>query len=174
MWLDNTMIIREANEMDVDALVTLLRDSFRDVAERFGLTVENCPMNLAFCTEQRIRSDLERGLRYYILEQDSQLCGCVALEKAGPDVCYLERLAVLPEHRKKGYGRVLVDQIFDQARRIGAEMVEIGIIAEDTELRDWYGKFGFVYKSTKRFDHLPFVVAFMSAELNNANPTERL
>jgi len=174
MWLDDTMIVREANETDVGALVTLLRDSFRNVAERFGLTVENCPRNLAFCTEQRIRSDLERGLRYYILEQDRKPCGCVALEKASPDVCYLERLAVLPEHRKKGYGRVLVDQMFDQARRSGAKMVEIGIIAEDTELRDWYGKFGFVYKSTKRFDHLPFVVAFMSAELNNANPTERL
>jgi N-acetylglutamate synthase-like GNAT family acetyltransferase len=172
MRIDDTMVIRDANEADVSILVTLLRESFRDVAERFGLTVDNCPKNLAFCTDQRIKGDIERGLSFYILEQDDRPCGCVALEKASPDVYYLERLAVLPEHRRQGYGEALVGQIFDQARRNGAERLEIGIIAEDTELRDWYGKFGFVPKSTKRFDHLPFVVAFMSAELDNTNQTE--
>jgi hypothetical protein len=44
--------------------------------------------------------------------------------------------------------------------------VEIGIISEDIELKDWYGKFGFVQKSTRKFDHLPFIVAFMFVELN--------
>jgi N-acetylglutamate synthase-like GNAT family acetyltransferase len=167
------MIVREANETDVGALVTLLRDSFRDVAERFGLTVANCPRNLAFCTEQRIKGDVERGLSYYILEQDDGPCGCVALEKASPDVCYLERLAVLPEHRRKGYGKILVEHIFDKAAGNGSQHVEIGIIAEDTRLRNWYGKFGFILKSTKTFDHLPFEVAFMSVEVGDRKRIER-
>jgi len=173
MRIDEMMNIREANEADVGTLVTLLRESFRDVAERFELTVENCPKNLAFCTDQRIRADIERGLSYYILEQDGEPCGCVALEKASSDVCYLERLAVLPEHRRKGYGKMLVEHIFDEAAGNGSQRVEIGIIAEDTKLRNWYGKFGFVPKSTKTFDHLPFVVAFMSAEIGDRNKTER-
>lgn len=42
------MIIREANEEDIGVLVTLIRSSFRDVPERFELTVENCPKYVAF------------------------------------------------------------------------------------------------------------------------------
>jgi N-acetylglutamate synthase-like GNAT family acetyltransferase len=167
------MIIRDVNKADVGTLVTLLRESFRDVAERFELTVDNCPKNLAFCTDQRVEADIERGLRFYIIEQDDRPCGCVALEKAGPDVCYLERLAVLPEHRRKGYGKILVEHILDKAAGSGSQRVEIGIIAEDTKLRKWYGKFGFVLKSTKTFDHLPFEVAFMSVEIGNRKRTER-
>ena len=166
------MTIRDANEGDVSTLVTLLRESFRDVAERFELTVKNCPKNLAFCTDQRVRGDIERGLSYYILEQDGEPCGCVALEKASPDVCYLERLAVLPEHRGRGYGKMLVEHIFEKASENGAQRVQIGIIAEDTKLRNWYGKFGFVLTGTKTFDHLPFVVAFMSAEIGDKNKEE--
>lgn len=169
MQIDDKMIIREANEADVGTLVNLLRESFHDVAERFDLTVENCPKNLAFCTDQRVRADIDRGLRYYILEHDGEPSGCVALEKAGPDVCYLERLAVLPEHRGRGCGKILVGHIFDKAAESGSQRVEIGIIAADTTLRNWYGKFGFVLKGTKTFDHLPFVVAFMSAEINDIN-----
>ena len=129
MRIDDPMTIREANEGDIGTLVTLLRESFRDVAERFELTVENCPKNLAFCTDQRIKGDIERGLSYYILEQDDRPCGCVALEKASPEVCYLERLAVLPEHRRKGYGKMLVEHIFDKAAENGSQHVDIGIIA---------------------------------------------
>ena len=169
MQISDTMTIREANVADVDILVSLLRESFRDVTERFELTVENCPKNLAFCTDQRITGDIERGLSYYIGEQDDRPCGCVAIEKASPEVCYLERLAVLPEDRGKGYGRMLVEHVFDKAAQNGSQRVEIGIIAEDAKLRNWYGKFGFVLKSTKTFDHLPFVVAFMAAQIGDGD-----
>ncbi len=168
------MIIRQANEADIDTLVTLLRSSFSDVAERFDLTIENCPKNLAFCTKERIKGDLAGGLRYYILEKDSRPYGCVAIEKAGPDVCYLERLAVLPQHRRKGYGKKLVNYVFDKAGKNGAKQVQIGIISEDTKLKNWYKQFGFVQKGTKKFDHLPFIVAFMSAEINDTNQMEKL
>ena len=153
-------------------MVSLLRQSFQDVAERFDLTVANCPKNLAFCTDQRIKGDFERGLSYYILEHNGEPYGCVALEKASPDVCYLERLAVLPQHRRKGYGRILVEHIFNTAAGNGSQRVEIGIIARDTKLRNWYGKFGFVLKGTKTFDHLPFVVAFMSAKIDERSKKE--
>ena len=168
------MIIRQANEADIDTLVTLLRSSFSDVAESFELTIENCPKNPAFCTKERITGDFDRGLIYYILENEGQPCGCVAIEKANPDVCYLERLAVLPRHRRKGYGKALVNHIFKLAVKKGAKKLEIGIIAEDKKLTNWYSKFGFVLKGTKKFDHLPFIVAFMSAEIGHTHLPEKL
>ena len=155
------MIIREAKRTDIDVLVNLLRSSFRDVAERFGITEENNPRSLAFCTNERIESDLEKDLTYYILEKDGRPCGCVALERAKPGVCYLMRLAVLPEHRGKGYGKMLVQHIFEKAHIIGARRVEIAMISKDTKLKKWYKKLGFIQKGTKKYDHLPFIVAFM-------------
>jgi len=89
----------------------------------------------------------------------------VALEEADPDVCYLGRLSVLPRHRRKGYGEALVNYIFDQAKTIGYRRVEIGIISKHRKLKNWYKKFGFVQKGTKKFDHLPFTVAFMYKKL---------
>jgi ribosomal protein S18 acetylase RimI-like enzyme len=159
------MVIKEATKSDIGILVDIIRKSFREVAERFELTAENCPTSPAFYTKKRIKIDFEKGLRYYTLEQDGKICGCVALEKASPDICYLERLAVLPEQRRKGYGTALVNHVFERVRQTGAEQVEIGIIAEDANRTNWYKRFGFVHKGTKKFDHLPFVVAFMSAKI---------
>ena len=159
------MIIRQANKADIDVLVTLLHNSFRDVAERFGITKENNPRSLAFCTNELIERDLEKDLTYYILEKDSRPCGCVALERAKPGVCYLMRLAVLPEHRGKGYGKMLVHHIFEKASKTGARRVEIAMISKDTKLKKWYKKLGFKQKGTKKYDHLPFIVAFMYKEL---------
>ncbi|MDH3803758.1 MAG: GNAT family N-acetyltransferase, partial [Deltaproteobacteria bacterium] len=88
-----------------------------------------------------------------------------ALEKANPDLCYLERLGILPQSRQKGFGKALVDHVFAEARALGAKQISIGIISDDTELKLWYQRIGFVEKETKEFAHLPFLVTFMSYEL---------
>ena len=79
-----------------------------------------------------------------------------------------------PNTEEKGYGKILVEHVFDKAAGNGSQRVEIGIIAEDTKLRNWYGKFGFALESKKKFDHLPFVVAFMAAEIGDRNKVETL
>lgn len=159
------MQIRNANSREVPVLSALIRDAFRNVAEAFGLTRENCPKHPSNCTDEWIENDLERGVIYYLLEKDGISAGCVALEKAGPDLCYLERLAVLPEYRRNGYGKALVHHVFAQARGLGAQKISIGIIADDTNLKRWYKKLGFVEIETQAFEHLPFFVTFMSYEI---------
>lgn len=160
------MKIRKAKKTDKGVLVGLIRDSFFDVAEKFSLTAENCPKFPAFNAEERVAGDFEKGLRFYILEERGRACGCVALEKADSDLCYLGRLAVLPEHRNKCFGRALVNHLFEQAGTMGFKRVEIGIISKHRKLKNWYRKFGFVQCGTKKFDHLPFTVAFMYKQLN--------
>ncbi len=159
------MTIRPAQADETQTVVSVLRRACATVAKRFDLTEENCPKSPAFYTDDRARADFERGVQYYFLEERGEVCGCVALEKARSDIGYLERLAVLPEHRSKGFGSALVRHVLAQARSMGLERVGIGIIAEDEPLREWYSRFGFVLTGTKRFDHLPFVVAFMEKEL---------
>lgn len=153
--------IRQAKRSEAVVLSGMVSASFRDVAQRFNLTPQNCPKHPSNCTREWIENDFRRGVVYYFLEHNGTPAGCVALEKAFPDLFYLERLCVLPEHRRKGFGRALVGFVLAQAKNLGAERIGIGIIAEQTDLKLWYRKMGFVEKETREFSHLPFLVCFM-------------
>jgi GNAT superfamily N-acetyltransferase len=157
--------IRAANAADAPLLADIIRGSFQDVAKRFGLTLENCPKHPSNYTSDWVERDLGRGVAYFVLVDGNIPVGCVALEKANDAVCYLERLAVLPGCRRKGLGRMLVDHVFSQARALGARTLSIGIIAADTQLKQWYQEIGFVEGETRKYEHLPFLVLFMTCTL---------
>jgi GNAT superfamily N-acetyltransferase len=153
--------IRKCTREDVDILAETIRGSFRGVAERFGLTVENCPRHASNCTADWIEKDMDRGVIYFVLESEGRAAGSVALERAKPEVCILERLAVLPDQRKRGFGKALVSHVLSQAGRLGCRDVRIGVIADQAELKDWYRRLGFVETENREFAHLPFFVTFM-------------
>lgn len=156
--------IREASLSDLIVLVQIIRESFADVALRFGLNKANCPKHPSNCTPEWVESALEKGVTYFLMAKNGAPCGCVAIERADRRVCYLERLAVLPKYRKCGYGRALVDYALSWAWRDGAPRVEIGIISDDLALKAWYRRVGFVETKRASFPHLPFEVAFMAIE----------
>jgi GNAT superfamily N-acetyltransferase len=157
-------IIRKATITDADLLAELISESFRDVAQRFSLTPQNCPKHPSNCISAWIAADQARGVVYFILSQDDKPFGCVGLEASSPDLCYMERLAVLPQSRGRGFGRALVAHVISEVRSSGANRISIGIIADHIELKAWYIKLGFVEQETKRFPNLPFNATFM--ELN--------
>lgn len=160
------MPIREAASKDATLLAQLISDSFRDVAEKYFLTPENCPTHPSNYTPVRVEADFVKGVRYFVLEDEGKVCGCVAMEVVGPEHCYLERLAVLPEYRRKGFGDTLVQCVVEQARALGLKRIEIAIIAQQTDLQRWYEARGFSVTGEKVFEHLPFKVKFMSTELS--------
>ena len=108
---------------------------------------------------------MNRGVSYYCLDPDEKPIGCVAFEKASAQEGYLERLAVLPEYRKSGFGKALVDHIVDLARATGIHHIGIGIISEQRDLKQWYIKMGFVEQEIKTFSHLPFKVSLLAYTL---------
>ena len=162
-------MIREATIEDSDVLASIISVSFRDVARRFSLTQDNCPKHPSNCTTSWIESDIARGVQYFILFQNGNPIGCVGLESPSVDLCYLERLSVLPEMRGRHFGISLVLNTLDYAAFKGIRKVSVGIIAEHTELKEWYKNLGFVEVGIKRFPHLPFQVCFMEINLNTAN-----
>jgi N-acetylglutamate synthase-like GNAT family acetyltransferase len=150
---------------DVRAIAGVIRESFRDVAIRFGLTRESCPSHPSNCRAEWIEDALKKGHRYLALKRDGRLCGCVGIQTRDSGACTMERLAVLPEYRRQGLGTALVEGALEVARGTGAEEVGIGIIADHKELRRWYERLGFQFVQAKRFDHLPFEVAFLARRL---------
>jgi N-acetylglutamate synthase-like GNAT family acetyltransferase len=154
--------IRICTKEDTQVLAEIIRRSFQDVAERFGLTQENAPRHPSNCTVDWIQKDMKDGVTYFAMENKNHVVGCVALEQANSEVCYLERLAVLPDQRRRGFGKALVNYVLSEAKLFGVHYVSIGIIAEQTELKNWYTGLGFVEGESKEFPHLPFLVTFMS------------
>jgi len=159
------MNIRDANNSDITTLVDLIRKSFSEVASQLGLNEKDHPKCTSFYTEHRMSDDFVKGIRYYILEENDKAIGCVAMETADEQVCYLMRLAVLPGYRKKNLGEKLVRHLFEEAKKGGLKQVQIGIVANADRLKRWYEELGFVQFKTQTFDHLPFLVAFMSVEV---------
>jgi GNAT superfamily N-acetyltransferase len=157
--------IREASPAEAERLADLIRRGFRDVAERFALTRENCPKHPSQCQTDWVSSAMAKGVRYFVDDGPEGLRGCVGLELEGADVGYLERLAVLPAQREAGLGTALVERVVEQAAKAGIRRLEAGVIAEQRELVAWYGHRGFVFLRRAWFPHLPFEVAFLGKEL---------
>jgi N-acetylglutamate synthase-like GNAT family acetyltransferase len=157
--------IRICTKEDTQVLAETIRRSFKDVAESFGLTEENAPRHPSNCTVDWIRKDMERGVTYFAIENKNHVVGCVALERANTEVCYLERLAVLPDQRRRGFGKALVKHVLSESKLLGVHRVSIGIIAKHIEVKDWYKGLGFVEGESKEFPHLPFLVTFMSYDV---------
>lgn len=154
--------IRVGTKADIHVLVEIIQDSFLDVAERFGLTPQNSPTHPSNCRPEWLLREMNRGVTFYMLENDGQPVGCAALEKISDEVCYLERLAVLPQERRKGFGEALVKHVLSKARLLDVYRVGIGIIAEHKELQNWYEKLGFEEVESKRFPQLIFQVTLMA------------
>jgi len=52
-------------------------------------------------------------------DDDDQIAGCIAMRKHSPGICEMKRLFVRPAYRSTGLGRVLVNTIIDEARKLG-------------------------------------------------------
>ncbi|MFX1238681.1 MAG: GNAT family N-acetyltransferase [Promethearchaeota archaeon] len=166
MTEDSSLKIKEAIYEDASLLASIIRESFVDVARKFQLSMSNAPTHPSNCKSDWITSALEKGIRYFIIYKNNNALGCVALEKANELACYMERLGVIPQFRRQGHGSRLVNIALQEAKKLRVERVEIGIIAEDDRLKTWYEKRGFILKEVKKFDHLPFKVAFMYVNID--------
>jgi len=80
-------------------------------------------------------------------------------------VFIMEKLAVIPGCRHKGYGRRLMDFAADYIGAKGGNKISIGVINENQVLKKWYIDYGFKEIGIKKFSHLPFEVCFMEKEI---------
>lgn len=156
------MKIIHASKKDSAVLANIISESNKDVAERFNLTRQNNPKHPSFYTENWVRSDFNRGEKYFLAELEGGFIGCAAFESPDPTIAYLNRLSVLPQYRRRGIGEKLVRHVIEYSRDQETDLVSIGIIAKFTELKDWYIKLGFIEGETRSFQHLPFDVLYLT------------
>ena len=157
--------IREAGRQDAPLLLGLIQESFETLYRRVGLTAANFSRHAAHMGPEWVLEQMDTGNRFFILEDSGVACGCVALGPAQAGAVELRRLAVLPAHRGRGLGRMLVAHVLTEARRLGARRVTLGLWATDPELRRWYERQGFAVSEVKHYDDLPLPLTHMAMDL---------
>ena len=158
--------IKEITGGNLENNVEIIRRSFQTVADELGLTRENCPAHPSFISLEQLNMLKTKGLKFFGLFVNGNQAGFVAVEKADDRLSYMEKLAVLPEYRHRGYGEKLVKYALTYIKKNGGEKISIGIIDKQKVLKDWYKKIGFQEISTKEFEHLPFTVCFMEMDIS--------
>lgn len=64
---------------------------------------------------------VERLSSFFVSEQNSTITGCASLEVFTPELGEVRSLAVNPNFSRLGHGRVLVEQVETEARRLGLQ-----------------------------------------------------
>ncbi len=88
------------------------------------------------------------GSAYRVLEVDGKLVGGSGIyptEGLPAGCCELVKLYILPEARGKGYGRLLIHECFDIARRSGYQQVYLETLPELKMAMSLYQSCGFKY-----------------------------
>lgn len=153
------------NESELRDSARVIRNAFKTVALEFNLTRKNCPTHPSFVTVRQLNELRRRGLKLFGLFLGDTQIGFVAVEKADKSLFYIEKLAILLEHRHNGYGKKLMEFALEYIKVNGGKKVSIGIIDEHIVLKNWYRELGFEVTTTKKFAHLPFTVCFMEKEI---------
>ncbi len=159
------MIQAIADEAGLNNSVAVIRESFRTVAVEFKLTKENCPTHPSFVTAAQLTELKAKGQHFFGLFSGDRQAGFVAVQQVEKTIS-MEKLAVLPAHRHRGYGLKLVQFVLDYGREHSGTRLSIGIIDEHTVLKNWYIGMGFRVTAIRKFGHLPFKVCLMERDIS--------
>lgn len=158
------MILRIESKEQLDICLDIIHKSFQTVADELNLTKENCPSHTAFISIEKLISQFENNTPMFLYQYNGNFVGYFSLS-LNDDSVELNNLAVLPEYRHLGIGKELVDYAITYSKHtVGTSKINIGIVEENTILKEWYRRLGFVHIGTKKFKHLPFTVGFMEKD----------
>jgi len=141
----------------------VIRAGFKDITERFGITELNCPHASCFATAERLLKQNSGGRIFYGIYDDARLVGCASFSggENNPGVYELSNLAVLPDYRRRGCGKMFLDFFKQKTIEAGGNKIEIGMINENSVLRKWYETNGFVHTGKKKYPGFPFTSGYM-------------
>jgi amino-acid N-acetyltransferase len=75
---------------------------------------------------------------FTVVEDEGRIIGCGALHLYGPHLTEVRSIAVFPEYKGKGAGRLLIDALLKEAER-----QSVTCVCLFTRIPDFFGHFGF-------------------------------
>jgi len=93
-------------------------------------------------TEGIFRDCIRVGYRCRVLEENGEMVG-YAVMSVGAGESHVLNVCVCPDARGRGHGRILMMELIDQARALGAEMMFLEVRPSNLAARALYEKLGF-------------------------------
>jgi putative acetyltransferase len=109
--------VKQIFEATTDEHIQAARTLFEEYEAGLGISL--CFQNFAEELKNLPGDYAPPDGRLLLATADDQLAGCIALRKLSDDACEMKRLFVRPAFRAHGLGRVLVQSIIDEARKVG-------------------------------------------------------
>ena len=158
--------IKKLGKADIPDCVSVIRRSFRTVADGFGFTEENAPAFTAFATnEEKVNQWMtEQGRSMYGCFENDRLVGYYNLLST-EDGYELGSLSVLPEYRHEGIGRILLTDAMIRAAAENVDKMKLSIVEENVTLRKWYEDMDFTHTGTRKFDFFPFTCGYLERDM---------
>jgi ribosomal protein S18 acetylase RimI-like enzyme len=158
-------MIRSVSESELSECLKIIQAAYIPVAERFGLTDDNCPdSGRATLKFESLLQEYENGELMFIYCDDGRICGYLGMCRNG-EVLKIDDIVVLPAYQGKGIGSNMLSFAKNYARDCGCIKLRLGMINNNTELKNWYRKHGFETVELIQYPNAPFVTGYMEARV---------
>lgn len=165
VYMDSGVVIQQLNHDDeIRVCAQVIRDSFMTVANEYNITYESCPTYAAFRTFEDIKAIWESGVKMFALFEQGTQAGFVCIADNGGNSYIMGLLSVLPQYRHKGYGKKLMDFVYDYVKSQDGKKVQIWLMNENSILKEWYRKYGFIETGIRQSDGMPFTICDMEIQ----------
>ncbi len=161
-------MIGDITEEDILDTEAVIKQSFATVADTYALTKEEFPNFAGFYIDKEVLSKLLKKPNQHLFGyfDDGRLIGLIGLfNNKRKNEAELSLLSVLPDFRHIKIGESLLDYAVKLAKDMTCETVRAEIMYENTKLRNWLEKQGFVLHSTEKPKNHPYTLAIMKKSL---------
>ena len=166
-----TLRIEQAKADQVELVAEIIRRAFARQAQALGMDRDHFPNYVAFETGESLRRRMAGGqvvlLAYRTTEIGEDPVGTISYRQDPAELARgeIQRLAVLPEHRKKGYGAQLLAEAERQMAERGVREVTLSLVASLLRLQNYYEEMGYQPLEMRQLSSLPFDVLIMGKQL---------
>jgi N-acetylglutamate synthase-like GNAT family acetyltransferase len=155
------LVLRQATVADTDAIARLLRAAFEEYRGRL-----DPPSGSLDATPEKVLERM-RTARTLLAFQDDTLIGCVFSEPED-DSLYFFSLAVHPDQRRRGVGRLLIAAMEERARAMRLTGVRLGVRLALPRLLAYYNQQGYHMLEYRAHEgYLEPTYAILEKELRN-------
>lgn len=139
----------------------ILSRSYENTAVTFGMTEDNCPYRgRTRLPLQVFEKEYDEGYLMYGYMHNSQIVGFLSMQLKENELC-IQDIAVLPEYQNGGFGSELFLFAKETAQRLHCSKITLGMVYDNTVLRNWYHKLGFKTVNMIRFEKVNYIVGMM-------------
>lgn len=101
-------------------------------------------------SEDQLREEIEFPQAYTcVCEADGKIVGFATMQTAA-EFAHINELGVLSDHRRKGIGRMIMEDLMKECELRGCEHVSLEVRRSNTPAKSLYGVFGFSEAGVRR------------------------